>query len=86
MRIDFREIEVTDIEGNKSTVDISKALGNAMYQKTAELAQNIYKNGEVELSPEQVKSVKKYTSTCFVAYVQMAVNKILLEACEQKVQ
>lgn len=33
MRIDFREIEVTDIEGNKSTVDISKALGNAMYQK-----------------------------------------------------
>ncbi len=39
-----------------------------------------------ELSPEQVKSVKKYTSTCFVAYVQMAVNKILLEACEQKVQ
>ena len=91
MRIDFREIEVTDIEGNKSTVDISKALGNAMYQKTAdlgelELAQNIYKNGEVELSPEQAKSVKKYTSTCFVAYVQMAVNKILLEACEQKVQ
>lgn len=48
MRIDFRTIEVTDIEGNKSTVDISKALGNAMYQKTAdlgelELAQNIYK-------------------------------------------
>ena len=35
MRIDFRTIEVTDIEGNKSTVDISKALGNAMYQKTA---------------------------------------------------
>lgn len=87
MKIDFRAIEVTDIEGNKSTVDISKALGNVIYQKTAdlgelELAQNIYKNGEVELFPEQVESVKKYTSICFVAYVQMAVNKILLEACE----
>ena len=45
-----------------------------------------FRTSEVELSPEQVKSVKKYTSTCFVAYVQMAVNKILLEACEQKVQ
>lgn len=87
MKIDFRKIEVTDIEGNKSTIDVSKVLGNVIYQKTAdlgelELAQNIYKNGEVELSPEQVKSVKKYTSTCFVAYVQMAVNKVLLEACE----
>lgn len=86
MKIDFRKIEVTDIEGNKSTIDVSKVLGNVIYQKTAdlgelELAQNIYKNGEVELSPGQAESVKKYTSTCFVAYVQMAVNKILLEAC-----
>lgn len=27
MKIDFRKIEVTDIEGNKSTFDISKELG-----------------------------------------------------------
>ena len=58
MKIDFREIQVKDIEGNNSTVDIAKMLGNAIYQKTAdlgelELAQNIYKNGEVEVSPEQ---------------------------------
>ena len=57
MKIDFREIQVKDIEGNNSTVDIAKMLGNAIYQKTAdlgelELAQNIYKNGEVEVSPE----------------------------------
>ena len=50
MKIDFREIQVKDIEGNNSTVDIAKMLGNAIYQRTAdlgelELAQNIYKNG-----------------------------------------
>lgn len=63
MKIDFREIQVKDIEGNNSTVDIAKMLGNAIYQRTAdlgelELAQNIYKNGEVEVSPEQGKVLK----------------------------
>ena len=82
MKIDFRKIEVTDIEGNKSTFDISKELGNTIYQKTAdlgelELAQNIYKNGEVEVSPEQAESIKKYVSTGFVAFVQVAVNEAL---------
>ena len=67
MEIDFRKIQVKDIEGNNSTVDIAKMLGNAIYQKTAdlgelELAQNIYKSGEVEVSPEQAESIKKYVS------------------------
>ena len=57
-------------------------LGNAIYQKTAdlgelELAQNIYKSGEVEVSPEQAESIKKYVSTGFVAFVQVAVNEAL---------
>ena len=82
MKIDFRKIQVKDIEGNNSTVDIAKMLGNAIYQRTAdlgelELAQNIYKNGEVEVSPEQAESIKKYVSTGFVAFVQVAVNEAL---------
>ena len=52
MKIDFRNIQVKDIEGNNSTVDIAKMLGNAIYQRTAdlcelELAQDSDKNGEV---------------------------------------
>ncbi|MCS2620813.1 hypothetical protein NXW11_23260 [Bacteroides thetaiotaomicron] len=48
MEIDFRKIEVTDIEGNKSTFDISKELGNTIYKNTPDLgeldfAQAIYK-------------------------------------------
>lgn len=82
MKIDFRKIQVKDIEGNNSTVDIAKVLGNTIYQKTAdlgelELAQNIYKNGEVELSPEQAERIKEYVKTNFVAVVQIAVNEAL---------
>lgn len=82
MKIDFRKIEVKDIEGNNSTVDIAKMLGNAIYQKTAdlgelELAQTIYKNGEVELSTEQAERIREYVRTNFVAVVQIAVNEAL---------
>jgi len=82
MKIDFRNIQVKDIEGNNSTVDIAKMLGNAIYQKTAdlgelELAQQIYKNGEVELSMEQAERIKEYVKTNFVAIVQAAVNEAL---------
>lgn len=82
MKIDFRNIQVKDIEGNNSTVDIAKMLGNAIYQKTAdlgelELAQQIYKNGEVELSTEQAERIKEYVRTNFVAVVQIAVNEAL---------
>ena len=82
MKIDFRKIQVKDIEGNNSTVDIAKMLGNTIYQQTAdlgelELAQNIYKNGEVELSPEQAERIKEYVKTNFIAVVQVAVNEAL---------
>ena len=82
MKIDFRNIQVKDIEGNNSTVDIAKMLGNAIYQKTAdlgelELAQQIYKNGEVELSTNQAERIKEYVRTNFVAVVQIAVNETL---------
>ena len=81
MKIDFRNIQVKDIEGNNSTVDIAKMLGNAIYQRTAdlgelELAQNIYKNGEVELSTDQAERIKEYVRTNFVAVVQVAVNEV----------
>ena len=54
MKIDFRKIELTDLEGNKSTIDVSQKFANAIYQNTGdigelELAREMYKNGEVEL-------------------------------------
>ncbi|KAA4671579.1 hypothetical protein F3B42_14140 [Bacteroides ovatus] len=82
MKIDFRKIQVKDIEGNVVSFDISKSLGNTIYQNTPdlgelELAQSIYKNGEVELSSEQVDKIKEYVKKYFTAYVQVAFNEIL---------
>ena len=82
MKIDIRRIEVKDIEGNIVPFDMSKVLGNAIYQKTAdlgelELARDIYRNGEVELTQEQVECIKDYVKTAFVAFVQEAVIAML---------
>lgn len=58
MIIDFRKIEVTDLEGNKSTFDVRKELGNTIYNSTTDLgelefAQEVYKHGEVEVDSEK---------------------------------
>lgn len=82
-KIDFKNIAVTTLDGQKQPFDISKELGNAIYARTTdlgelELAREIYKNGEVELSGEQVETVKKYLRECgFFAFVQEAVNELL---------
>ena len=65
MKIDFRKIEVKDIEGNSSTVDIAKELGNAIYNNTTDLgelefAQEVYKHGEVEVDSEKAEIIRKY--------------------------
>lgn len=82
MKIDFRKIELTDLEGNKSTVDVSKAFGNAIYQNTGDLgelnlAQDIYRKGEVDISPEQAKSLKKYTQLFTRVIDRIAVSNAL---------
>ena len=55
MKIDFRKIELVDLEGNKSTIDVSKSFGNAIFQNTGDLgefnlAQDIHREGEVDIS------------------------------------
>mgnify|MGYP000000704823 FL=1 len=65
MKIDFRNIEVTDLEGNKSTFDVRKELGNTIYNSTTDLgelefAQEVYKHGEVEVDSEKAEIIRKY--------------------------
>ena len=67
MKIDFRKIEVVLLDGTKNQIDVSKLLGNSIFNNTPdlgelEIARDIYKNGEVDLTPEQAESVKKYVS------------------------
>lgn len=85
MKIDFRKIEVKDLDGNKSTVDVSKELGNAIYRTTQdigelELAREIYKSGEAELTDEQIAIVRKYMDAGgFFAFVKEGVENLLIK-------
>ena len=69
-KVDFRKIQVENINGEMEIVDLSKTLGNALfpYAKTfevVELARNIWKNGEVELKDEDVKILEEYVPQLF---------------------
>ena len=80
MKIDFRKIELTDLEGNKSTVDVSQKFANAIYQNTGdigELEREMYKNGEVELTPKQADSLKKYANLFVRAIDRLSVINAL---------
>ena len=83
MKINFKKITVIDLEGNKSTVDIAKELGNAIYKQTTDIgeldfAREIYHKGELELSIDQIAIVRKYMDAGgFFAFVKEGVEKIL---------
>lgn len=85
MKINFRKITVTDIDGNKSTVDIAKELGNAIYKQTQdigelEFAREIYHKGEIDLSIDQIAIVRKYMDTGgFFAFVKEGVENLLIK-------
>lgn len=89
MKIDFRRIQVKDIEGNNSTLDVSKELGNAIYGKTAdigelELARDMYKNGEIDVDAENAAIIVKYVRLNFLAFVQEAVCPLLEDIINPK--
>ncbi len=83
MKVDFRKIEALDIEGNKSSFDISKELGNAIYRNTPDLgelefAQEIYKNGEVEVDSYKAGIVRTYMEKGkFLAFIKKSVYELL---------
>lgn len=83
MKVDFRKIEALDIEGNKSTFDISKELGNAIYRNTPDLgelefAQEIYKNGEVEVDSYKAGIIRTYMEKGqFLAFIKKSVYELL---------
>ena len=69
-KVDFRKIEIENINGEMETVDLSKTLGNALFPhgktfEVVELARNIWKDGEVELKDEDVKILEEYVPQLF---------------------
>lgn len=73
-KIDFRAIEIENVAGEKEVVDVAKSLGNAIYGqgRTFEvvgLARKIWKDGEVELTEEEVKILKEYIPIVMPVYI-----------------
>lgn len=89
MRVDFTRLELKGVDGEPLkdengqavTVDISKTLGNYIYNETRdlgelELAQMVYKSGDLELTAEDIDILGGYIKTAFKAVVQKAFNDI----------
>lgn len=82
MKIDFKRIEIKDIEGKTVTRDVSKELGKHMYYNSMpademEVGREIYTNGAVDLNPARAKAVKKYADEIFFAFVRNEIDKLL---------
>lgn len=64
-KVDFRQIDVKNIDGGIEKADVSKQLGNVMYMQgqnieECELGKAIYHNGEVELTQQQEDTVRRF--------------------------
>lgn len=85
-KIDFSNIQVTDIEGKKVPVDIRQMMGNLLYMQgnnitECELGQAIYHQEDdipMELSDEQVAIIKRFAER--LAYVT---RTAILEALKE---
>lgn len=64
-KVDFRQIDVKNIDGGIEKADVSKQLGNVMYMQgqnieECELGKAIYHNGEVEMTQQQKDMVRRF--------------------------
>lgn len=82
MVIDFSNLEIKDIEGNIQKLDISKTLGNAIFNNTQdlgelEIARTIYKEGSIVLDKAKADMIKGYVDKYFMAVVKESVLPVL---------
>ena len=82
MEINFKNIKTQNIEGKENVVDISKDLGNTIYNETQdigelELARKIYLQEKIDLTNEEVEIVKKFLEKYYKAFIKEAIYKII---------
>lgn len=84
MKVDFRKVIVsTGIENKDQVFDLSKVVGNMIYTKTGDIgmldfARDIYYNGEVACSDEQIEQICNIVSgSDLIAVVKVAILEML---------
>ena len=86
-KLNFKAVPCRDIEGNLEPRDISKELGNFIYRETSDLgeldlAQRIYKEGEIEATDEEVEVIRKYINSGYKAFVKKAFEEMVSDVQE----
>ena len=86
MKIDFRRIPVETLDGETQEKDIARLMGNAIRNNTADigeddLARDIYRNGLVDLDPQQAAAVRRYAERAqLLAYIKRGLYALLDQA------
>ena len=89
-KIDFRKIEVKNVEGNPQEFDLDyKSFANYMYFNAEsvdhiEISREINKGGEIQCDAEKASAIKKYAEIYFKAFVLEALNPVLDEIINPK--
>lgn len=86
-KLNFKAVPTRDIEGNLEPRDISKELGNYIYRETSDLgeldlAQRIYKDGEVEANESEIEIIRKYIDGGYKAFVKKAFEEMVSDVQE----
>lgn len=86
-KLNFKAVPTRDIEGNLEPRDISKELGNYIYRETSDLgeldlAQRIYKEGEVEANESEIEIIRKYIDSGYKAFVKKAFEEMVSDVQE----
>ena len=81
--IDLSKLELELLDGTIAVHDLSKDLAQAIFQNTQKIDEHtfsleLFKNPIIELTEENKKIVTEYTGRYFKAFVQVAVNKLML--------
>lgn len=81
-KLNFKSVPTRDIEGNLEPRDISKELGNFIYRETSDLgeldlAQRIYKDGEIEVNESEIEIIRRYINNGYKAFVKKAFEEMV---------
>lgn len=82
MKLNFKNISIVTIEGDITTVDISKELGGILYKaaispEALQMARDLYAGNEIEVTKDIAQPIKDIINSSFLAIVQEAINPIL---------
>lgn len=76
-KLNFKSVQVNDIDGTVKDLDFSKEIGNLIFRTTKnlgelEIAREIYQKGKIEVDEKTAEMIKNYIDENFVAFAKEA--------------